>query len=170
VKTTSVVLAWNASTDDSGIKNYSVYRNGKRLANPTKRSYTFTGLACGTTYTLGVDASDAAGNRSARTSRSVKTAACPPKPTPKVTLSKGGSAQGLTGCSSIYCRYMNVTFKNFPSGTHTIRCRASHGDEGGFYTYTRSGTSNSSAVCYYGFLGRTAWVTVDGVSSNKIVW
>lgn len=91
-------------------------------------------------------------------------------PSPSVTLSKGSSAQGLSGCSSIYCRFMVVTFKNFSSGTHSIKCRASGGEEGGFYTYTRSGSSGTSAFCYYGFPGRTAWVTVDGVSSNGIVW
>lgn len=94
-----------------------------------------------------------------------------PSPPPRsVSLSKGSSAQGRPGCSSSYCRYMVVTFKNFSSGTHTIKCRASHGDEAGFYTYTRSGSSNTSAVCYYGYPGRTAWVTVDGVSSNRIHW
>jgi hypothetical protein len=100
-----------------------------------------------------------------------------PKPTPKptppprtVTLSKGGSAQGLPGCKSSYCRYMAVSFKNFSSGNHSITCRASNGSEGGFFTYTRSGSSGSSAVCYYGFPGHKVWVTVDGVSSNKITW
>jgi hypothetical protein len=47
-------------------------------------------------------------------------------------------------------------------------CRASHGDEGGYHTYTTS--SSTSAVCYYGYSGRTAWVTVDGVRSNDITW
>ena len=41
---------------------------------------------------------------------------------------------------------------------------------GGFYSYTRSGPSNTSSVCDYGFSGRTVWVTVDGVTSNQIGW
>ena len=90
-----------------------------------------------------------------------------PSPSKSVSLAKGASAQGLSGCSSSYCRYMVVKFKNFSGGSHTIKCR-----ENGvsFYTYTRSGTSNTSAVCYYGFLGQTVWVTVDGTASNHIVW
>jgi hypothetical protein len=95
-------------------------------------------------------------------------ASTPPKPS--VTISKGGSAQGMPGCKSVYCRYIVVTFKNFSSGSHSIKCRASHGSENGYYTYTRSGTSNTSAYCYYGFPGHTVWVTVDGTSSNKIGW
>ncbi len=94
----------------------------------------------------------------------------PPPPPPRtVTLAKGSSAQGLAGCVSIYCRYMAVSFKNFSSASHTIVCRAS-GYEGGFYSYQKSGSSGSSAVCYYGYPGSTVWVTVDGVGSNKIVW
>lgn len=99
-----------------------------------------------------------------------KTTPKAPLPSPSVSLSKGDSAQGLAGCSSIYCRFMVVKFNNFSAGGHTIRCRASGGDEGGFYAYTRSGSSGTSAYCYYGFPGRTVWVTVDSVSSNRIVW
>lgn len=93
-----------------------------------------------------------------------------PKPTPSVRISKGSSAQGLPGCRSVYCRYIVLNVKDFPSGNHLIKCRASHGSEGGYYTYSRSGSSNTSAYCYYGFPGHTVWVTVDGVKSNKIVW
>lgn len=95
-----------------------------------------------------------------------------PKPTPKpsVKLSKGDSAQGLPGCASVYCRFLVVKFENFSGGGHSIKCRASHGSEGGYYTYTRSGKSNTSSYCYYGFPGHTVWVTVDGVKSNKVVW
>lgn len=92
------------------------------------------------------------------------------EPKPSVKLSKGDSAQGLSGCASVYCRFLVVKFKNFSGGTHKIKCRASHGSEGGYYTYTRSGSSNTSAYCYYGFPGHTVWVTVDGVKSNKVVW
>lgn len=103
-----------------------------------------------------------------------KTSPPPPKKAPPpprtVSLSKGASAQGLSGCASSYCRFLSVSFKNFSSGSHSITCRASGGYEGGYYTYTRSGSSGTSAVCYYGFPGRTVWVTVDGVASNKITW
>lgn len=100
----------------------------------------------------------------------VVTIKAPPAPSRSVSISKGGSAQGMPGCVSVYCRYVVVSFKNFSSGSHSITCRASHGSEGGYYTYTRSGSSNTSTMCYYGFPGHTFWVTVDGVSSNRIGW
>src|SRR4051794_34173492 len=62
--TTSISVSWGASSDNVGVTGYGLYRNGasdgSTAASP--RTYTFSGLACGTTYTLGVDATDAAGN------------------------------------------------------------------------------------------------------------
>jgi hypothetical protein len=94
----------------------------------------------------------------------------PPGDGPTVSLSKGDSAQGQADCTSSACRYMVVSFTNFPTTTHTITCHASNGDEAGFYSYTRAGSADTSAVCYYGFPGRTAWATVDDVSSAQVVW
>ena len=75
--TLSMSLAWNASTDNVGVAGYGVYLAGVRVGTVTPRSYAFAGLLCGTTYALGVDAVDAAGNRSARASSSGTTSACP---------------------------------------------------------------------------------------------
>jgi hypothetical protein len=94
----------------------------------------------------------------------------PPGDSPTVSLSKGDSAQGQADCTSSACRYMVVSFTNFSATTHTITCHASNGDEAGFYSYTRAGSADTSAVCYYGFPGRTAWVTVDDVSSAQVAW
>jgi chitodextrinase len=58
----SISLGWNASTDDVGVAGYHLFRNNSALGTTTATSYTFSGLACGTTYTLGVDAFDAAGH------------------------------------------------------------------------------------------------------------
>lgn len=167
--TSSITLSWQAANDDTQVTGYSAFRNGTRVANVVATSYKFTGLACGKSYTLGVAAYDARGNVSATAPLVAATAACPPPPK-TVKAAKGGSAQGRAGCSSAACRFLQVSFSNFSGGTHTITCRASGGDEGGFYSYTRTGTSGTSAVCYYGFPGRTVWATVDGVASNKITW
>jgi surface antigen len=94
----------------------------------------------------------------------------PAPPPPTVSLSKGASAAGQPGCTSSACAFLQVSFANFSGGTHSITCRASNGDEGGYYTYTRSGSADTSSYCYYGFPGATVWVTVDGVSSNQVPW
>src|SRR5262249_218105 len=61
----SVSLAWTASTDNVGVTGYDVYRNDTNMATATDTTYTDTGLAAGTTYTYTVRARDAAGNTSA---------------------------------------------------------------------------------------------------------
>jgi chitodextrinase len=73
---TSATIAWQASTDNVGVAGYGVYQGGVRVDSTTARSYTVTGLVCGTTYTVAVDAYDAAGNRSAQKSVVVSTSAC----------------------------------------------------------------------------------------------
>src|SRR5882724_2020427 len=73
----SVSLSWSASTDNVGVAGYGIYRDGTLIGSTTQTSYTIGGLSCGTTYTVGVDAYDAAGNRSARTPLVVATSACP---------------------------------------------------------------------------------------------
>ncbi|MGI6296758.1 MAG: fibronectin type III domain-containing protein [Armatimonadota bacterium] len=65
--TTSISLAWNASTDaDSEVSGYTVYRNGNAIATITGTTYKDTGLTHGTTYSYEVDAIDAFNHRSAK--------------------------------------------------------------------------------------------------------
>lgn len=72
----SLRLRWSASSDNVAVAGYRVYRGSARLATTTGTSYTFTALACGTRYTLGVEALDAAGNVSARRVVTVSTRSC----------------------------------------------------------------------------------------------
>ncbi|MFF3893495.1 glycosyl hydrolase family 18 protein [Streptomyces sp. NPDC001812] len=60
VTDTSVRLSWSAATDDKGVKNYDVLRDGARIATVTGTSYTDTGLAKGTDYSYTVQARDTA--------------------------------------------------------------------------------------------------------------
>jgi chitodextrinase len=62
---TTISLAWNASSDDTGVTNYLVYRNGILVASPTAVTYNDPGLTPATTYTYQVKAIDGAGNVSA---------------------------------------------------------------------------------------------------------
>ncbi|CAL9447425.1 Chitinase 63 [Streptomyces sp. enrichment culture] len=57
---TSVKLSWSAATDDKGIKNYDVLRDGARVATVTGTSYSDTGLTKGTAYSYSVQARDTA--------------------------------------------------------------------------------------------------------------
>ncbi|MER6619307.1 MULTISPECIES: glycosyl hydrolase family 18 protein [unclassified Streptomyces] len=57
---TSVKLSWSAATDDKGVKNYDVLRDGAKVATVTGTSYTNTGLTKGTDYSYTVQARDTA--------------------------------------------------------------------------------------------------------------
>jgi chitodextrinase len=60
----SVSLAWNASTDNVGVSGYDVFRGSTKVATVTATSFTDSGLAASTTFTYTVKARDAAGNTS----------------------------------------------------------------------------------------------------------
>jgi parallel beta-helix repeat protein len=74
---TSVTLSWNPATDNVGVAGYDAYQGGVRAGQTAQTNYTFTGLSCGTSATFGVDAYDAAGNRSAQASVIASTSSCP---------------------------------------------------------------------------------------------
>ncbi len=63
--TTSIALAWNASTDNVGVAGYNILRNGTKVNTSTSTSFTDTSLAQGAQYTYTVTAYDLAGNTSA---------------------------------------------------------------------------------------------------------
>ena len=96
---TSVSVAWDASADDVGVGGYGVYLDGSPVGSVAVRSFTFGGLACGRSYTIGTDAFDVAGNRSPQTSLTAATTACadvqPPSAPTNVVLS-GASQTALS--------------------------------------------------------------------------
>ncbi|WP_393100949.1 glycoside hydrolase family 6 protein [Streptomyces sp. LN325] len=61
----SATLSWSASTDNTAVTGYDVYRDGTKVGSATATSYTDSGLAASTTYQYTVKAKDAAGNVSA---------------------------------------------------------------------------------------------------------
>ncbi|PIZ61837.1 hypothetical protein COY17_03515, partial [Candidatus Saccharibacteria bacterium CG_4_10_14_0_2_um_filter_52_9] len=87
--TTSISLAWNASTDTggSGLAGYKVYRNNSFVASTTQLSYTDIGLIPTSSYSYKLAAYDNAANTSAQTlALSVTTSTNtqpPPVTTPK---------------------------------------------------------------------------------------
>lgn len=78
--TSDITVAWSASTDGVGVAGYDLLQNGAKTGETTSLSAAFRALACGKTYTIGVRAFDAAGNRSNITSLATATLGCPPPP------------------------------------------------------------------------------------------
>ena len=64
---TQVDLSWSASTDDTGVRGYSMYRNGVLVDTVANNvlTYSDTGLEPGIQYSYQVDAFDGTGNHSA---------------------------------------------------------------------------------------------------------
>ncbi|MEU9855001.1 glycoside hydrolase family 18 chitinase [Streptomyces sp. NPDC047974] len=58
VTDTSVKLSWGAATDDKGVKNYDVLRDGAKVTTTTALNYTDQGLNPGTDYSYTVVARD----------------------------------------------------------------------------------------------------------------
>lgn len=86
----SVSLSWTASTDNTGIKCYAIYKNSTLIGTTTATSYQAVGLSPLTTYNFYVAARDYAGNQSANSNTiSVNTLAQPVSttstPTPTAT-------------------------------------------------------------------------------------
>jgi len=65
---TEIDLSWTASTDDTAVVGYHVYRNGSLVGDSTTASYSDTGLTPNTGYTYAVSAYDAVPNTSANSS------------------------------------------------------------------------------------------------------
>lgn len=72
----SISTSWSGSTDNIAVAGYYMSIGGARIAATAATIYTFTGLTCGASYTLGVAAYDAARNTSAPTQITAQTAAC----------------------------------------------------------------------------------------------
>ncbi|HET7809630.1 MAG TPA: glycoside hydrolase family 9 protein [Steroidobacteraceae bacterium] len=65
----TVSLAWNASTDDvSGVTGYQVFRGSTQVGSPTGLTFTDSGLAAGTNYSYTVRAVDGTAKVSAASS------------------------------------------------------------------------------------------------------
>src|SRR5579862_567613 len=96
---TSISLSWTASTDNVGVTGYDLYENGSSTGTTASTSATFSGLTCGTSYTLAVDAFDAAGNKSGQASGSFSTGACADTTPPTVSMTaptSGATVSGIT--------------------------------------------------------------------------
>ncbi len=84
-----ISLRWNAATDDVGVANYRVQRNGMTVSSGVVgTSFTDAGLAANTLYAYTVSAADAAGNRSTESAVTNATINTAPPP------SGGGGSMG----------------------------------------------------------------------------
>jgi chitodextrinase len=91
-----LTVVWAPATDNVGVAGYDVFVNGAKAATTGSTSATLAGLACGTTYAVGVRAFDAAGNRSATSTLNASTSACPGVDTVAPAVKIASPAAGAT--------------------------------------------------------------------------
>jgi len=60
----STMLSWNSSSDNVGVKDYSVFKDNSIIGSTVSTSYNATNLTSGTTYSFKIKANDNAGNTS----------------------------------------------------------------------------------------------------------
>jgi hypothetical protein len=97
---TSIDTSWGESIDNRGVAAYDVYRDGVKIGSTQARTYAFTGLTCATSYTLGVEARDEAGNVSPRVSLTTATNPCDSTP-PQVSVTAPSAGATVSGNVSL---------------------------------------------------------------------
>ena len=110
VSQTQINLTWIASTDNTAVTGYKIFRGEVQIATSSVPSYSDTGLTASTAYTYTVSAYDAAGNNSDKSATATATTSSPVLTTVNLPLvdsifySKGGDAQAtfnkITGALS----------------------------------------------------------------------
>jgi hypothetical protein len=103
VKYHKITIAWNAP---SWARSFGVWKDGAHIAKTTRRSYTFSGLACDTSYRLGVRVRYAGGRITKATTITVRTlATCPANVFISASGSDSGSCTKSAPCQSFARAY-----------------------------------------------------------------
>jgi chitodextrinase len=179
-------LTWSASSDNVGVAGYDVFRGGTRMATVTTTSAAQTGLACGTSYSFGVEAFDAVGNRSSRTAVSATTSVCQGSTSPSgpITISQGGTYSGNWASSSstpavtinttspvtirdsiVQNTGTGVLIQAQPGAQVTVERVTGNGGEGRFF----SGNTVKSAIIRNCTLNRTGGIYFMGSQSGATI-
>jgi endoglucanase len=180
--TTTVSLAWNASTDDVGVTGYQVTRGTTIVGNVTGLSFTDTGLTANTTYSYTVRALDASGKQSAAsTAVSATTAQIAQDYTVAVAptslnLARGGTASTTLSISRTnFTGAVSVAVSGLPSGV-TVALNPSTATTGNSVTATFSATSTATTglatvtfTATSGTLSRTAQVSLNVTAGSDFV-
>jgi len=97
-----IIVVWNASTDNTGVVGYNVYRDSSLVKTTPFPVFSDVGLIQGTQYCYDVEAFDSAGNISARASTTLcpttlaaSDLLAPPSPVSLVATTLGSSAINL---------------------------------------------------------------------------
>lgn len=142
----TVSLAWTASTDNVGVTGYDIYQGTALVGSTTSTTFTVTGLTASTTYIFTAKAKDAAGNMSAG-SNAVTVTTAPPAPDvtpPSVPTNLAAPAKSSTTVSltwSASTDNVGVTGYDIYAGTTLVGSTAAT-------SYTVTGLTASTAYVF----------------------
>ena len=134
----SLTLGWDGSPGASeriAAAGYTLYRNQTVVATTPATTFTFDSLSCSASYTLEVDAFDAAGNHSERVKLVAETGACLPSPPPDTQppTAPGSLTKGATTTTSIAIAWTastdNVAVTGYSLYRDAETCRIDLDDE-----------------------------------------
>lgn len=180
----SAWFSWSASTDNVGVTGYDVYAGSTKIATEVVTSHVFT-VTCGHTYTFGVIASDAAGNRSSMATVSVTTESCPTGAVFNVS-SYGAKGDGSSNDTAAFARAISAASSAgsaarpgvvyVPKATYALanvilRSNVTVNVEAGTTMKLAAGATGNSAIFYLGNYtsGEASWidnVIVTGVNGS----
>ena len=151
---TSITLSWSASSDNVAVTGYTIYKNGVATGSTTATNASVAGLTCGTSYTLAVDAYDAAGNHSTAGHSRVSTLAAPARH-PGSDRPGGPLPRPRPAPSTHHLSWTAPPTTPASPGTAATKNRTLAGATGTSYSYTglSCGTSYTLAVDAYDAAG-----------------
>jgi chitinase len=166
--TSTIALAWNASTDAGGVAGYQVLRGGTVVGQPTTTSFTDTGLAANTLFSYTVRARDNAGNLSAASAAlSVRTAVVgapcntlPSVPTGLASPTQTNNSISLTWNASTPGANCTVRYRVFQGTTQAAEVTTTSHTVAGLAQNTAF-TFRVAAINQFGTSAQSAALTVS---------
>ncbi|MBP2181124.1 fibronectin type III domain-containing protein [Amycolatopsis magusensis] len=168
-----VTVNWGAAAPNGGaVSNYHVAwtssaGSGEKTVGGGVRSTTLSGLTNNATYVITVTAENSAGRGAG-----AKSAGVTPSAPKSITISRGTAEAYKDECELPDCALIRVVAKGFEAGSRVKfvpHANSSYTNEGRTMEIDSDGTETFEAF-HFGQVGRTVWVTGDGVESNRIVW
>ncbi|MGC7096544.1 fibronectin type III domain-containing protein [Amycolatopsis lurida] len=169
----AITVNWGAASPNGGaVSNYHIAwtssaGSGEKTVGGGVRSTSLSGLENGTTYVITVTAQNSAGRGAGARSAGVTPSA--PK---SITISRGTPEAYNDTCELPECALIRVVAKGFEPGSRvrfTPHANSSYTNEGKTMEIDPDGTETFEAF-HFGQVGRTVWVTADGIESNRIIW
>jgi len=184
--TNSIALSWAPATDNVGVAGYGIYNAGQLVNTTAGTTGIVSGLTCGTNYTLAVDAFDATGNSSSKTTVMVSTLSCTDTTPPTVALTaptNGSTMAGTVSASANATDNVGVTRVEFfrdgvstgsdtsspfaiavdttaiPNGSHTFSARA-------YDAAGNAGTTPQATVTVSNTLASTSGCSLTATPAN----